>query len=117
MNEEIAPDESLFRAVNPKLLQNNEITSALFKDAKGVSVNRSNEDAKRSFEILIERLGCEEIAELSVEECLKIEVYIKYCPIDGNPFHTEIHNSIDKVKLSSGKAKKLAALCIRHMCK
>jgi hypothetical protein len=113
MNEEIDPEESLFRAVNPKVLEKGKITSALFKDSKGVSVNRSNEDSERSLGLLIERLGCKEIAELKVADCLKVEVYIKYCPLRGNPFHTEIHNSIDKVTLSQGKARKLAVLCKR----
>jgi hypothetical protein len=115
MNEEIAPEESLFRAVNPKLLKEGKITSAVFKDSKGVSVNRSNEDSERSFGLLKERFGYKEIAELYVAECLKEEVYIKYCPLEDNLFHTEIHNSINKVTLSQKKAQRLAALCKRHV--
>jgi hypothetical protein len=114
MNEEVAPEESLFRAVsdNPIMFQNNRVTSALFKDSKGVSVNRSNEDAELSFSLLVQRFCCKNIAELSVAECLKADVYLKYLPKPDNIFHTEMHDSVNSVKLSKSKAKKLAKLCV-----
>lgn len=105
--------EELYRAVTRKpnmwKSQEDRPSSALFKDSKGVSVDRdggrSLDDICRSFE---RRIEMQALVSLSVGECRKLQTYPVAKPEGDNPFHAEIHDSPNRVQLSSKKARDLA---------
>lgn len=113
---EITPDENLYRAVKdkPHLWKSelNKPSSAVFKDSKGVSVDR---DGMRTEEVvvsaLVEQFSIEcvkAVVSIDVEFCNNLPTLVKPKPIDTNEFHAEIHESIEQVQITSSKAKKLA---------
>jgi len=113
-------NESLLRGVNknPNFWNDEKQrpSSAIFKDSKGISVNRTGENKKyytESLEILKHNLGdnIKTVAEINVSYCINLELYLKYLPTDDNIYHSEIHKSENQVTLSKSDAKKLSDLC------
>ncbi|WP_343273340.1 hypothetical protein [Lentibacillus songyuanensis] len=90
-------------------------TSAVFKDSKGVSVDRdggrNDSEVTASF---IQRFGDENIRSIvsvTAQYCCEIDTHLVYAPVEGNEYHALIHDSPDKITLRSSKAKKLAENC------
>lgn len=118
MKEPIRSEEILYRAVKPKPVfwkEGGRVTSALFKDSKGVSVDR---DGGRSTEEVISnfitKMGEENVvatAFLSAQECFDIDAVVLPKPIDGNEYHAEIHHSETQIELTKKQAKALADCC------
>lgn len=118
MNDIITREEKLFRNVirNPDFWKNEEgrPSSALFKDSKGVSVDR---DGGREKETIIssfkERFGdnIKAIVFVDASYCYDIDCHLVYNPLDDNIYHGEIHDSPQKITLSSSKARKLSKNC------
>ncbi|MGG6439539.1 hypothetical protein ETC01_04125 [Geobacillus sp. NFOSA3] len=119
MNPNIEPSEKLFRAVFPSIVwddENNRPSSALFKDKRGVSVDR---DGGRTVDSIIStfknRFGDDKlkgVVYVNAGFCMDIGTHLVYCPSRNNKYHSEIHDSQSKVLLSSAKARKLALNCI-----
>ena len=115
--DEFHSGETLLRGIHKKPdFWNNEKdrpSSAAFKDSKGLSVNRTGEQKKyykESAECLTNNFGerLRAIAEISVDFCESLELYLKYCPESANIFHSEIHKSKSEPLLTKSIAKKLA---------
>ncbi|SMQ86979.1 hypothetical protein SAMN05444673_7073 [Bacillus sp. OV166] len=83
-------------------------TANPFGDRDG---GRSRENIVDSF---INRFGIDDIRALALVDasfCMDIGTYLVYKPEDDNEFHAEIHNSPEKVSLTSSQARKLAEHC------
>lgn len=115
MDETFAPDERLYRGLHSMWIEEDEsISSAAFKDSGGVSVDR---DGGREERTCIDRMigalpqlaGVGRLTCGEVEEC---EAIPRYLPVDGNEYHSEIHDSANQVQIKSrSKSKKLANRC------
>jgi len=95
--DEFHSGETLLRGIHVKPdFWNNEMnrpSSAAFKDSKELSVNRTGEQKKyhkESAERIVNNLGerLRAIAELSVDFCESLELYLKYCPVSENIYHS-----------------------------
>ena len=111
---EFKNNESLLRGVNinPDFWddEENRPTSAVFKDNKGVSVNRTGENKEyyeKSLNCLKKNIGerLRSVAELETDFCMELGLHLKYCPIKDNIYHSEIHKSENEVLLSKSIAK------------
>jgi hypothetical protein len=117
MNAAFSLDEKLFRAVTLKPIFWNETlqrpSSALFRDSRGVSVNRSFQEGDKAVRHIIKEFknNLRAVAYVSVQDCLDANVLVLYTPTETNIYHSELHDSVDKVELSRSKAKKLADWC------
>lgn len=115
MDETFAPDEQLYRGLHSIWLEDdNSISSAAFKDSNGVSVDRDGGRAEHDcIDRLVDnlpqiagvgRLSCQDVA-----DCGALPVYL---PVEGNDYHSEIHDSADQVPIKSkSKSRKLASKC------
>ncbi len=106
-------NEGLFRAVRPddcywKDEEKTQLSSAAFKDPKGLSVDRQ---ADRMVEEAIERQKKNfkgTIVSVTVGLCNEKQIVIEYCPTKDNEFHCELIQSKDKKLLSRSQARYLA---------
>lgn len=111
----IGSSETLYRMVNPKMwvTEENRISSALFKDKKGVSVDRdierSQDEVIREFEGRGKEL--KGVVAIGVKECHSIPVLVSEDPIPENTYHALIVDSVEKIQLSKSKLKKIAEMC------
>lgn len=114
LDNNFQPDELLYRIINPKSSfwdeEKNRPSSGAFKEKEGLSVDRlgqrTEDEAistlkKRDFNI---RCLCA----FSVDFCKRLPAIVLYKPEIDNEFHSEVHDSEEKIILSSSKAKKLA---------
>ena len=83
-------------------------SSATFKDSLGVSVDR---DASREKEECINRLinfkSFKAICRVTALAVRSADAVAKYMPTEDNIYHSEIHNTEDKIPLSGGKANRI----------
>ena len=121
MSNKIDPDEILYRSVNPFnwYVEEGRVRSSLFKNANGVSVDR---DGKRPEEFIVntfkERFGKENVkavVHVYAQDCYDLPAKCIYKPEETNIYHSEIHD-IDRVELTSSKARRLANKCIVIKC-
>src|SRR5690606_21704095 len=110
LNDEILGEELLFRGIIESNwdFEHNRPSSAIFKDSKGVSVDRS---ANREEEVCVKFLNSKRkffttcsIKTKIVRDNNAVALYKK---IPDNIYHSEIHDSAEKVQLTASKAKKL----------
>ena len=119
LHNEVQSNENLYRAVKrskPECLDDNKVpTSALFKDANGVSVDRDGEREEK--EILLFMINGElyprvkGIVKLSAGKCFEAGTEIKAAPSKNNPYHANIFLSSDNIFKQSLQALKLARAC------
>lgn len=114
MQSDFYRGEKFYRAVLPIetfIKEDGTITSGAFKDPQGLSVDRQfNRDDKDAIEyIKNHKKGY--ICSFTKEDCDKQDIHYEYCPVEGNVFHSEIHNSPTKKLLSRSKCKYLASIC------
>lgn len=123
MNKErIEEEEFLVRAItdNPNiyLKENKRISSALFKDSKGVSVDRKDvrtyeeiyQLKKKELDLLNKNYNVIGYAVLQAKTCYDIGTLPLPKPLMNNIYHAEIHQSTEKIQLSNSCAKKLSKL-------
>lgn len=115
MDEYFDSDERLYRGLHSLWIKEDDcVSSAAFKDSCGVSVDR---DGGREEQNCIDRMvgALPQIAGIGRLTCGEVEecgAFPKYLPVEGNEFHSEIHDSADKVQIKSGsKSRKLATKC------
>ena len=110
--------EKLYRAIKPiptmwKTIDNKRVpSSAVFKDSKGVSVDRQ---FYRENEIAIEYLSSSkegyDILSITVNNCEDLSIVYQADPIEDNPYHSLIlRNLNDKIELTSSQAKHLSKI-------
>lgn len=92
------------------------LSSAAFKDSKGVSVTRSGGRSLSETLCFMKPLFPKEkrMASVSVQDCNSLNLYLKYLPTDDNAYHSEIHRSKDKIELTQSQARKLSKLAKLH---
>lgn len=115
MDDTFTSDECLYRGLYPMWIEeDNSVSSAAFKDSGGISVDRAggrSEDdcVKRITEALPQMFGVGRLTCGEVEECDAKTVYL---PVDGNEYHSEIHDSTEQIQIKSkSKSRKLARKC------
>lgn len=114
----VSPDELLHRAImpDPKFWDNksNRVTSALFKDSLGVSVDRNagRNDAqiKQSFLKKFKAKNLKGEARIMTMCCLCHSCRVKPDPTH-NSHHALILGQDDSISLTGGQAKRLAKTC------
>lgn len=114
MNSDFIEDhELLYRAVPkfPKFWKNDNksVSSALFKNCNGVSVDRDGNRTEESIcSILQKRISNSiAVAKLIASEARQIDVFLHPKPSSSNQFHAEIHESESQILISNSKAKQL----------
>lgn len=115
MDDNFASDECLYRGLHPIWIEDdNSVSSAAFKDSGGISVDRDGgrdeqDCIKRLTEALPQMVGVGKLTCGEVEECGATTIY---CPVEGNEYHSEIHDSSEQVQIKSkSKSRKLAKKC------
>jgi len=113
-DEELIGDaEKLYRGVirNPNfwIEADNFPSTAIFKDSKGVSVDR---DGGRDDCAIVKNMclikDFRALAMVTAKQCRDSETHPIPKKIPKNPFHAEIHDSPDKVKITAnGKLRRL----------
>ena len=116
MRTEFYPEEKLYRKIRPLEAfwdrERNRPTSGAFKDRNGLSVDRQGyRDEREVVRKLDEHLPQEgNIVSVEHQQCVDIEITVRYLPIPGNENHSELHDSPQCVRLSSSKAKRLSEM-------
>ena len=114
MTEQFDECERLYRAVYPPDImplfwkENGEISSAVFKDKKGLSVER---DGGRSDGEVINNMRLYfygSIISVLVRDCDSCKAVLRYLPTRRSEYHSEIHGSDDRAILSQSQCKYLA---------
>ena len=116
MHEKFQPDERLYRKIRPLEQfwdsESQRPTSGAFKDRNGLSVDRQgqrqNNDAISQLNSRLPGIGA--IVSVEYQQCTEIPVLVVYKPLPENEFHSEIHDSKDRIALASSKARKLSQL-------
>ncbi|MCA0234021.1 MAG: hypothetical protein LCH91_26430 [Bacteroidetes bacterium] len=111
LNEHIEDNEFLYRRIilNPNFwdFEKNRPSSAIFKDSNGASVDRQDNRSDSDVIETYKNYEIRGITKVLTSVCRELETYPIYKPLDDNIYHCEIHDSKEKIQLSSSKAKKL----------
>lgn len=118
LNDEILDSEQLYRAVpnHPNMWKSSENrpTSAIFKDSKGVSVDRDGERKETqivsTFQSRFPNLKA--IVRISASDCRKNNTHPIADILPDNPFHALILDSANEITISASKAKKLQKVSV-----
>lgn len=120
--EEFKQDEELYRVVinTPDffLEDQHRITSAVFKDKGGCSVDRQkNRTREESCSFLVDaqknnRNGIRAVAIVKVHQCYDVDATVLPMPTETNEFHCEILDENGEPPLTSRQAKKLSRAAI-----
>ena len=118
MSKRIVDNETLFRSV-PNIPQMwkpdaQRPSSAVFKDSKGVSVDR---DCNRTLEESVDAMrtrfpDLRAIVSVTVNDCHDVEAQVYAKPVKENRCHAEIRRNETDARLSSGMARRLALKAI-----
>lgn len=107
---EVGDGEYLYRGVVRSHWDfvNNRITSATFKDSGGVSVDR---DGGRSEQACIEKIlavkDFKAVCKIQAANVRRNDALILYKPIEANIFHSEIHDSSERIQMRGKKPSNL----------
>ena len=105
MDETFSEQESLLRAVypatrRPDFWNNGRLSSAALKDKRGLSVERTYDRTVKDATLSMSQRFQGLIVSITVPACNAVQAYIKYCPSQNSPYHSEIHGSQAQVELS-----------------
>ena len=110
--------ENLFRAIYPETIRkmywkaDGKLSSAAFKDKKGLSVdrsgNRSNIEVYKDFKKRFKG----HIFYVNVKQCKDLNILLKYLPSNKNKYHCELHKNETEALLDKYQCKQLAKLAI-----
>lgn len=119
MDDHFPLTEKLYRAVYPPeknsffWRKDGTLSSAAFADPKGLSVDRGD---FRPEAVIISSMQSRfqgYIYSLYVKNCMDAGAVLKYRPTTSNPFHTEIHGSVEVPLLSKSQRLFLAKKAVR----
>ena len=108
--EEIADDEFLYRGVTTFNWdeENNRPSSATFKDSLGASVDRDyNRDKDSCVNSLLSVKNFKAVCRVKAKDVRDSDALALYKPSIRNKYHSEIHDSAERIELSSKKAKRI----------
>ncbi len=106
MNNSFSENELLYRAVFPPEVKKmywkdaDHISSAVFLDKKGVSVERGNFRSDEEVVKNMRRTFVGKIISVTVGQCLEINAAVLYKPTKRSIYHTEIHGDEKHIILS-----------------
>lgn len=106
----IDDSEVLFRGIIEDFwdYESDRASSALFKDSKGVSVDRCfGRKTKDCLDFLVKKRHFPRVASIETKVVRDLLAFVKHRPEPDNDFHCEIYNSEDLDKIGPSKAKKL----------
>ena len=90
--------------------ENNRPSSAIFKDSKGVSVDRDNyRNEKDCVEFLQTKKDFYAICKIQTVKVRELNAIATYLPVEDNVYHSEIHDSDERVQMKGSKPRKLRA--------
>ncbi len=121
MTERFEADEKLYRAVFPPDImpifwkENGEISSAVFKDKNGLSVERAGNRAEDTVLLDMSLYFEGAIVRVLAGDCTACGAVIKYLPTKRSVYHSEIHGSKERKLLSQSQCKylaKIASICL-----
>jgi hypothetical protein len=113
MDDQFDVNEMLLRAVyppniRPDMWHGKRITSAAFKDKRGLSVDRLyNRQVDEGVRFMRTKLHGH-IVSVTVNDCNNVSAHVVYCPSPNNIFHSEIHGSPDTILLNEDQCLALS---------
>ena len=114
MTEQFDIYERLYRAVYPPEImpmfwkENGEISSAVFKDKRGLSVERAGDRSEDNVLYDMRLFFYGTIISILVRDCCECKAVLKYLPTRRSIYHSEIHGEENRVLLSQSQCKHLA---------
>lgn len=111
MDDCFEDEEKLYRAVIPKdmyIKKDGSLTSAAFKATDGCSVDRGNYRNDNDAVSFMRKTLEGSVYSILVKTCRERDIYIKYEPTDGNPFHSGLYKDLSLSKMTPGQCKYLA---------
>ena len=114
MDNTFDESESLYRAVYPPEVNKmywkdeNHISSAVFLDKKGVSVERGNFRTDGSVVLEMKKFFVGKIIAITVGHCHKVNAKVLYKPTKRSVYHSEIHGGEKQIILTPSQRHFLA---------
>ena len=111
MDDSFILDEQLLRAVLPidkYWKEDGSLSSAAFKDKKGLSVDRTGNRTLEESAAFIRSHLSGTIVWVTVQHCYEAKAAVYYLPLSNNIYHSEIHRDVSQKELSKGQARLLA---------
>lgn len=115
MNKNFSDNESLYRAVYPPEVNRmfwkdeNHISSAVFLDKKGVSVERGNFRSDENVVLEMKKFFIGKIVAITAGICYKVNAKVLYKPTKRSVYHSEIHGGEKQIVLTPSQRHFLAA--------
>lgn len=115
MNDTFDERESLYRAVYPPEVNRmfwkdeNHISSAVFLDKKGVSVERGNFRLDENVVLEMKKFFVGKIVAITVGICHEVNAKVLYKPTKRSVYHSEIHGGEKQIVLTPSQRHFLAA--------
>ncbi len=110
MDNTISDEEFLYRGVIELNwdYENIRPSSAIYKDSKGVSVDRDNfRQEKECVDFILSKKAFFAVCKVLTKEVLELNAITKYLPVDDNEFHSEIHDSEERIQMRGKKPKRI----------
>ena len=110
LNSIIRDEEFLYRGIIEQNwdCKKNRPNSATFKDSKGVSVDRDGQrDEKDCVEFLKSNRDYFAVCKVKTQKVKELNAVPIHKPIKENPYHSEIHDSEERIQMKGSKPKKL----------
>ena len=114
MTEQFDIYERLYRAVYPPEImpmfwkENGEISSAVFKDKRGLSVERAGDRDEDKVINDMHLFFYGTLISIMAGDCVGCNAVLKYLPTKRSKYHSEIHGGEDRILLSQSQCKYLA---------
>lgn len=115
MNKNFSDNESLYRAVYPPEVNRmfwkdeNHISSAVFLDKKGVSVERGNFRLDENVVLEMKKFFIGKIVAITAGICHEVNAKVLYKPTKRSVYHSEIHGGEKQIVLTLSQRHFLAA--------
>ena len=116
MTDRFELQEILYRAVYPPEImpmfwkENGKISSAVFKDKNGLSVERGCNRTDKAVVDSMRLFFYGAIISVLVMDCVECNSLVRYLPSQRSRYHSEIHSSCDRKLLSQSQCKHLAEM-------
>lgn len=115
MDNKFDVNESLYRAVFPPEINRmywkdeDHISSAVFLDKKGLSVERGNCRSDEEVVKEMQKSFIGRIIAITVKHCMNVKAYVVYKPTKRSMYHSEIHGSEKHIVLTPSQRRFLSA--------
>lgn len=110
LREEVLDNEYLYRGVIELNWDwnNNRPSSATFKDSKGVSVDRGAfRKEEECINYLLSKKDFIAVCKVLTQDVRNLDAIVLYKEIPSNKYHSEIHDSVDRIQMRGKKPNKI----------